>query len=163
METVSLIVNILNGWRIFIKPHPATPKAGELKNIFETISSSITFTNPADSLEKYIEMSDAVAGLSPASSALLTAAWQCPNKPIFSLDLDKEVMGDGYKDFSEVEHVDSEEKLICILESIQCNKYQKKTQVKLEPGGFTGTIAVLNHLLEKHADNSKGVSGQFRY
>ena len=148
VKIVNLIVNTLKGWKIFIKPHPATSRADEFKKTFEDISPSITFTDPYDPIERYIGVSDVIVGLPPSSSALLTAAWQCPNKPILSLNLDKEVMGDGYKDLSEVEYIDSEEKFIKVLELIRDDKYQKNYKEKEVAEDFSSTLDFLDYLLK---------------
>jgi len=147
IKIVNLIVDTLKDWRIFIKPHPATPKADELKKIFEAISPFITFINPTDPVDKYIEMSDIITGLPPASSALFTATLQCSHKPILSLDLDQEIFGDCYKDFDGIEYIDNEKRLIHILRLIRDGKYTKerKTEPKLQ--GFGDTVQVLDFLL----------------
>lgn len=147
IEIIDLIVNNLAGWKIFIKPHPATTKAEELRNIFEAISPCITFTNPSEPMDKYIEMSDVIAGLPPASSALFTASLQCPEKPVLSLDLPpQEILGDCYKNSGLVEYVDSKEAFIKLLEMIKNNKYHKEKDLKSE--GFSDTAEVIEYLLK---------------
>lgn len=148
IKMVNLIANTLRGWRIFIKPHPATPQAKELKNIFESISSLITFTNPAEPVDKYIEMSKVVVGLPPVSTVIFTTSLKCPEKPLLSLDLPpQEIFGDLYQDFEGVEYIENEEKFIKILKAIGDNKYHQKSKIKSEPEGFSGTVELLEYLL----------------
>lgn len=149
IETVKLITDILKGWEVFIKPHPAIHKSKELKKIFEKISPLVVFVNPSESINKYIELSDAIVGLPPVSTALFTASLQCPEKPILSLDLPpQEILGDCYKGFEGIEHIDNEEKFIEILELIRDNKYFKNYKTKLESEGFSGTAEVIEYLLK---------------
>ena len=150
METVSLIVNILKGWRIFIKPHPATPKAEELKKIFEAISPFVTFTNPSEPIDRYIEKSDVIIGFPPASGALFTATLQCPEKPILSLDLPpQEIFGDCYKNFDGIDYIDNGKKFINILELIRDGKYKKEAKTDLgEKGGFKDAVELLDFLIQ---------------
>ncbi|MDO8601396.1 MAG: hypothetical protein Q7R46_01795 [bacterium] len=148
MKIVSLIADTLKGWKIFIKSHPATPKFKELKNIFESISPFVTFTNPSDPVERYLEISDIIAGFPPATSVIITALLQCPAKPIISLDLPpQEIFGDSYKDFAGVEYIDSEEKLASVLGLIRDNKYQNNPKAKSEKEGFSGTVELVDYLL----------------
>jgi len=150
IEIINLIVNVLAGWKIFIKPHPATPKAEELKKIFEAISPFVTFTNPSEPIEKYIETSDVVAGFPPASGALFTATLQCPEKPILSLDLPpQEIFGDCYKNFDGIDYIDNGKKFINILELIRDGKYKKEAKTDLgEKGGFKDAVELLDFLIQ---------------
>jgi len=147
MEIIDLIANTLAGWKIFIKPHPSTLHAEELKSVFEAISPFVTFTNPTEPIDKYVEMSDVVAGLPPVSSALFTASLQCPEKPVLSLDLPpQEILGDCYKNSELVQYVDNKESFVKILELIRDNKYHKERNLKSE--GFSGTAEVIEYLLK---------------
>lgn len=149
IDTVKLIANAMEGWKIFIKPHPAIQKTKEVKDAIEPLSPSVVFADPADPIDKYIEMSDAIAGLPPASSTLFTAALQCPKKPILSLDLNKEIFGDFYKNLDGIEHIESEEKLINILGLIRDGKYEKEVKRNPEENkGFKDTVELLNYLIQ---------------
>lgn len=164
IEIVSLIVNTLKEWKIFIKPHPAATKTGGLKNLFEAISPFVTFINPSEPIDQYIEISNVIVGFPPVSSVLFTTTLQCPEKPVLSLDLPpQEIFGDCYKDFDGIEHIDSEEKLINILRLIRDNKYHKEckenisprlTRIgreisKSEPRKFLNTVEALEYFIKK--------------
>ena len=150
IEIINLIVNVLAGWKIFIKPHPATPKAEELKKIFEAISPFVTFTNPSEPIDRYIEKSDVIIGFPPASGALFTATLQCPEKPILSLDLPpQEIFGDCYKNFDGIDYIDNGKKFINILELIRDGKYKKEAKTDLgEKGGFKDAVELLDFLIQ---------------
>jgi len=152
-EIITLITKILKEWKIFIKPHPLTENVSELIQTFKSISNQIEVVKPAESTDEYIEKSDAILGLSPASTTLFTASLQCPEKPILSLDLQCEFCGDSYKNFNGVEYINNEERFIHILRLIRDNKYQKKYQKnkegKLGPREFSNTIELLKYLFNK--------------
>ncbi|MDO8601085.1 MAG: hypothetical protein Q7R46_00205, partial [bacterium] len=91
-----------------------------------------------------------IAGFPPATSVIITALLQCPAKPIISLDLPpQEIFGDSYKNFDGVEHIDSEEKLVSVLELIRDDKYQKHHKIEQIKEGFQDTVEVLDYLLRK--------------
>jgi len=152
LENVSLITNILKNWKVFIKPHPSVFDIGKLKKLFLSISPNITVVNSSEPAEKYIEISDVIIGFPPASTTLFTASLQCSEKPILSLDLHHELLGDYYKDFEGIDYVDSKEKFIGILKEIQDNKFHKKgykTRAKLKPNEFSSFIEALEYFLQK--------------
>jgi len=149
IEIVKLVATVMEGWKIFIKPHPAIQKAKEVKEIFQPLYPSVVFVNPTDPIDKYIEMSDAIAGLPPASSTLFTASLQCPQKPILSLNLNQEIFGDFYENFDGIEHIESKEKLINILGLIRNGKYKKEAKRGSETKkGFKDTVELLNSLIK---------------
>lgn len=155
IKTVSLIVNTLKEWKIFIKPSPYATKTGELKNLFEAISPFVAFINQYEPLDRYIEISNVIVGFPPVSSGLFTATLQCPEKPVLSLDLPpQEIFGECYKDFDGIEYIDSEEKLINILRLIRDNKYHKEYKEnktsKSEPRKFLNAIEVLEYFIKKN-------------
>jgi hypothetical protein len=103
MKVVDLITKTVKNCEIFIKPHPAvTTLPEEMKkevdeNLKEVrmISESVKVVSPLEPADKYIEMSDVIVGIPPASTTLYTTFLQCPQKTILSLDLDKELLGDS--------------------------------------------------------------------
>lgn len=159
IKITATITKILKGWNIFIKPHPMVKdNPEEFKKItltLESISNLIKVADPLESAEKYIEISDVIVGIPPASTTLFMASLQCPKKPILALDFHQEVLGDYYKDFDGIEYIDSEEKFINILELIRDNKYCKKyrqeaneKERRLETKIFSNTIEVINWLYD---------------
>lgn len=152
IKTVSLITQILKRWKIFIKPHPMVKDIpGQLQEIardLEPISNQIKVTDPSDSAEEYIERSDVIVGIPPASYSIFTASLQCPRKPILSLDLNQEFLGDAYKNLDGVEYIDNEKKLIHILELIRNGKYRKKIKTKSKTEGFTSAAKALEWIIK---------------
>jgi hypothetical protein len=159
IKIVSLIAEILKDWKIFIKPHPSMAELPELlqkiTQTFESISKQIKVVNPLEPADKYIEMSDVIVGIPPASNVIFIASLQCPEKIILSIDLKHEFLGDAYKDFEGVENIDSKKKFIEILKLIRNNKYKKEG--KKETGkeeGFISAVELINYLFnKKHAGN----------
>jgi len=154
-KIIRLIIEKLQGWKIFIKPHPGTKhhEFSEMKKTLGLISSNIEIVDPLECAEKYILISDVIVGLPPTSSTLYTASLICPEKPILSLDFEDELLGDGYKNFNGVEYIDNEEKFINILELIRNNKYSKSNHKLKEewPVGkdFSSFRELLEYLVKK--------------
>ena len=134
IRVVTLLSQILRDWKIFIKPHPTVKndknKFQEIENNLKPLSPNIEITNPEEAAEKYIELSDIVVGLPPVSTTLFIAQMQCPEKPILSLNVAGELLGNGYEDAEGIEYIDSEEKFIAVLKLIRDNRYQKKPKDK---------------------------------
>ncbi|MDP2947202.1 MAG: hypothetical protein Q8N88_03735 [Nanoarchaeota archaeon] len=159
VEVVKLLATILKEWRIFIKPHPriqeiAKLEKTELEELLKPVSELIEVTDPRDPLEKYLTISDVMAGLSPSSAAIYDAYLNKPEKPILVLDLHQEFSGDAYKDFDGIEYIDNKEKLISILEAISDGKYHKKEKNKkdneeVNSKEFPNAIEMLEFLYEK--------------
>ncbi len=153
IRIISLISKILKGWRVFIKPHPMVKdKPGQFQEIvkmLKPISDQIKVVNPSEPAEEYIDISDVIVGLPPASYTIFTASLQCPEKPILSLDLSEAFSGDIYKNFDEVEYINNEDKLINILELIRDNKYKKKIKREEKKEGFLSVVEALESILNK--------------
>lgn len=164
LKIVILINQILNNWRIFIKPHPAIKdnkkKFQEIVDKIKSVSSEIEIIDPEEAAEKYIEISDIIVGFPPTSTTIFISFLKYPNKPILSLNLTKELLGDYYEDFEGVEYIDNEEKLIKILELIRNNKYQKRKseycyesenkEKSSEAKKFSTSIEVIEYLFQCH-------------
>ncbi|MFH1894713.1 MAG: hypothetical protein ABH813_02330 [Patescibacteria group bacterium] len=149
IKTTSLIAGTLKEWKIIIKPHPLAENVVEIAHYFKSIYNNIEVKNPTDFADRYIEISDVIAGLSPASNVLLNAFLQRPDNIILSLDFQQEFGGDYYKDFEGIEYINDRKKLINVLELIREKKYQKRTETKRELIGFPNTIGLLKHLLNQ--------------
>jgi len=106
---------------------------------------------PREPADKYIEMARVIVGLPlSASTTLFTASLQCPQKPILSLDFEKELLGDYYKNFEGIEYIDNEKDFLRILELIRDNKYYKKNyRTKLKADSFSNATELLEHLVQK--------------
>ena len=145
------IVTILKGWKVYIKPHPETKQVDRIKKFFESISGNIKVVDPREPADKYIEMARVIVGLPlSASTTLFTASLQCPQKPILSLDFEKELLGDYYKNFEGIEYIDNEKDFLRILELIRDNKYYKKNyRTKLKADSFSNATELLEHLVQK--------------
>jgi hypothetical protein len=70
-KIVNLTANILKGWKIFIKPHPAIKNFERMKFIFESISDFVEVVDPKEVIEKYIAISNAVVGMPKANTTAL--------------------------------------------------------------------------------------------
>jgi hypothetical protein len=158
-KNVKTIVDVLKDWKIFIKPHPMVKgEPYQFKRIHETLeplSKLIAIADPDESAEDYIERSDVIMGFQPACTTLFTASIQCPEKPIFALDLKGELMADFYKDFKGVEYIDNEKRFVDILKLIRDNKYKKsdKEFEKSESSEkeFSNAVELLEYLSQKNA------------
>jgi len=158
IKIVGLIAETLKNWKIFIKPHPSLANLPDLfqktTQTFESISKQIKVVNPLEPADKYIEMSDVIVGIPPASNVLFTASLQCPEKIILSIDLKHEFLGDSYKGFEGIEYIDNEEKLIGALEMIRDNKYkkdyhQKGRAGKLTKKEFSNSVELIKYLFRQ--------------
>jgi hypothetical protein len=151
-EIITSINQILEGWKIFVKPHPAIGNFFEINQLFESISDSVKVVDPLDSADKYIEISDVIVGVPPASTTIFTASLQSPEKIILSLDFNKEILGDVYKDFAGVEYIDDNNKFIGILKEIRDNKYRKRKPSKklnLEPNEFLSFAEAMEYFFRR--------------
>lgn len=151
-EVFEILVKILKGWKIFVKPHPMTKNYLEKKQLIESISNCIEVVNPNEPADKYIELSDIIIELPRAmSTTLFSASLQCPEKPILALDFHNEFLGDCYKDFNGVEYIDNLEDFVSTLEKIRDNKYAKKVcdADVFDANRFSDTIEILEYFSEK--------------
>lgn len=153
IEIIRLSAELLNGWKIFVKPHPDIKNLYEIKRLFESISDSIEVVNPPEPVEKYVKISKVVIGLPKSmTTVLFSTSLIFPEKIILSLDFDEEFLGDFYKDFEGIEHVDSEEKFMEILKLIRNGTYQKirKNELKqVKSKEFSNAIEMIKYLFQK--------------
>ncbi len=150
-EIAILTSRNLPDWKIIVKPHPDLKDLNKIKNLFISSKGSIEIVNPKEQVDKFIEIADIIIGLPlSSSSALFTASLQCPGKPILSLDLLHEVIGDYYQNFDGIEYIDNEEKLSATLKLIKNNKYSAKAaQKEKKPKEFQNTVELLEYLYKK--------------
>lgn len=131
IKTITLINQILKGWKIYIKPHPDIKSVKTIKLAAEAISKNIEVVDPQEPADKYIWLADIIIGLPvSASTVLFTASLQCPEKPLISLDFHQEILGDYYKDFDGVEYITDKQELMSVLESIRNKKFKKAAAAK---------------------------------
>jgi hypothetical protein len=152
-QLLEAIVDILDGWRILIKPHPVTRNLDLLKHIFGSISSNILFVEPQSHADLVIEQADVIIEFPRASSTtLFSATIQCPQKPVLALDLQHEFLGDCYKDFPGVQYIDRMEDLRRILKEIYDNRYSKLVEniYEEDPPNSEDICTVLNRLMVNH-------------
>lgn len=151
VETITLISQVLKDWKIFIKPHPdiKNVQATKLKAEAEAISKNVEVVDSQEPADKYIWLADIIIGLPvSASTALFTASLQCPEKPILSLNLYEEILGDYYKDFPGIDYITSKIELEGKLKLISSGKYKKQAP-KLTEEGFKNTIELIHYVLQK--------------
>ncbi len=128
-DIMSVIVNTMKGWTIYFKPHPDIVDVQEFLRPFESFSQQIKIVDKQEPLDKYIEISDVILELPlAAGTALFTATLQCPDKPVISVDINKEILGDYYKDAIGIEYVDNLADLSDLLSRIQSGKFLKTTE-----------------------------------
>lgn len=157
IETINLISKTLKDWKFYIKPHPLVKSFNEMKKNFESISNSIKVINPLEPIEEYIKMGKAIIELPISmSTSLFSTSLLFPEKAILSLDLNKELAGDFYKNFKGIEYISSKEKLIKVLELIKNNKFHKKNKLKnkkIQKEKFSSLVDLLNFLTIEKNDN----------
>lgn len=149
-EIIGLTVKVLKDWKILLKPHPDIKNLTEIKKNLQSLSNFIEITDQSEPVDKYLEISDVIAGIPPASTSIFTAFLQYPGKPLLTIDLSKEVFGDSYKDFDGIEYIDNKEKFTEILELIRDNKYQKKNAIRPELEGFYSIVDFLEFVLRNN-------------
>jgi hypothetical protein len=148
-ELLRTLVDILDGWRILIKPHPATKSFHLLKTHFGSISDSILFVEPQSHADLVVEQADVIIEFPRASSTtLFSATIQCPQKPVFALDFQHEFLGDSYKDFPGVQYIDRMEDFKRFLIQIKEKSYTKPVHniYESEPPNSEDICSVLNRL-----------------
>jgi len=146
IRIVSVLAKEFSDWAIFIKPHPVTNNFKELVDVFSLISSNIKVARPSEPADKFIEKSSIIIGTSPSSNSLFTASLQNPEKIILSLDFDKELLGDSFKDFAGIEYIDNEEDFIKILKDIKNNDYKKKSFLKNDSRFFKSSVELIEYV-----------------
>ncbi|MDP3991315.1 MAG: hypothetical protein Q8P66_00140 [Candidatus Colwellbacteria bacterium] len=146
---LQLAQSVLPDWKIIISTHPATKNYEFLKQELESISPKVKIMELNGPTETYLNVADVIIGLPPSLSTLLFAAsLQYPKKPILSLDPNRELMGDYYKDFPGIDYVTSKITLEEKLKLIRSGKY-KKQMPKLTQEGFKNTIELIQYALKE--------------
>lgn len=98
-EVIETIVAALPGWEVRIKPHPMDQSSRNYKTVQQAlsqVSDRIFWVSPDEPAEKHILSSDAIIGFPPASTSLYSATIMRPNMPILMVDVNHELLGDGF-------------------------------------------------------------------
>lgn len=155
IKTITLINQVLKGWKIYIKPHPDIKSIKTIKLAAEAISKNIEVVDPQEPADKYIRLADIIIGLPvSASTVLFTASLQCPEKPLISLDFYQELLGDYYKDFPGIDYIQTKAELEEKLKLITSGKYKKQAPPPtdgLTHEGFKNTIELVQYALQEKA------------
>jgi hypothetical protein len=118
------IEGILNKWHVIIKPHPMYIDAAAVTARLGKVSERIEVVDSAAPVDYYLEIADAIIDLPrSASTAVFSALQQCPGKPILSIDIDREFLGDYYARFHNVDYIDSKQKFLDDLVAIRDGKW----------------------------------------
>lgn len=131
IDILRIFARVLKNWNIILKPHPSLKNLEALKKTATSISKRIFITDPNNIAEYYMETSDLIVGLAPVSLSHFIAPLLCPEKPIILVNLLNELTGDCFKDNDATEYIDSFQKLIHILHSINDNTYRKSIKKTL--------------------------------
>ena len=149
LEIIRLISTSLPAWNIYVKPHPGGGDLTSIQRELAKISKRIKLASPSEPAEKYIKIADIIIGLPPsASTTLFVASLQRPDLPIISVDTEKELLGDYYKDFPGIDYVTTKTELEEKLKSIASGKYKKQV-TKLTEEGFKNTIELIQYVLRE--------------
>lgn len=149
VRMVALIAKKLADWKVFVKvkPNLSESEIAKVRELFagEGFVNIAVVAEPAD---VYIELSDVICGMSLPSTTLFTASKQYPSKPILHLNLSRESLADGYRNFDGIEYVDSESRLLQVLDLIQKGAYQKKESTNSQ-FDFADAAELIDHLYAK--------------
>jgi hypothetical protein len=147
LNVIKIVSDNLPNWQIIIKPHPDFDDIDKIKIETDKISNSIIIINPKESVDKYVELADAIMDLPrSASTVVFTASMQCPGKPIAVLDFHNEVLGDFYKDFQGSSYINNDKDLVSFLKRVDTIIIEKgQTYVKISD---YGTMDLLKDLLK---------------
>jgi hypothetical protein len=143
-EVVKTVAEILNEWKIYVKPHPkdSEERIEQMKEDFAGLAEVAGKDEPA---EEYIKKSFAtlnyVAGMAVFSAVLM-------QRPVIAVDWQEEFMADFYKDSEDVEYADTKEKLISILKRMESGEYSKSKK-ELKKQGFSSIVELLNYIKNK--------------
>jgi hypothetical protein len=102
---------------MFIDAAKVTARLGKL-------SESIEVVDPCAPVDFYLQIADAIIDFPRSSStAVFSALQQCPGKPILSIDIDREFLGDYYAGYCNVDYIDSKQRFLDDLVAIRDVKW----------------------------------------
>lgn len=149
LEIIESISASLPAWDIYVKPHPSGVDLTSIQKELEKVSKKIQLASPREPAEKYIGIADIIIGLPPsASTTLFIASLQRPDLPIISVDTERELLGDYYKDFPGIDYVATKDEMEKKLKLVASGKYKKRAP-QLTKEGFKNTIEFVHYALKQ--------------
>lgn len=145
----------LPAWDIYVKPHPSGVDLASIQKELAKVSKKIQLVSSQEPAEKYIKIADVIIGLPPsASTTLFIASLQRPDLPIISVDTERELLGDYYKDFPGIDYVTTKDELEKKLKLIASGKYEK-SRARLTEEGFKNTIELIHYVTDQNPSHSR--------
>ena len=130
LAILTAIQETLPGWEIVVKAHPDFGSIRAVRSYLGTMPANVSVADPSSPVEPYLPICHAILDLpAPTTSTLVTAVSTSPSVPVIAADLDRDVLGDQYSDWPEVDYVDSMEALTDLLESIRDRRYRRRPAV----------------------------------
>lgn len=130
LAILTAIQDTLPDWEIIVKAHPDFGSIRAVRAYLGTMPANVSVADPSNPVEPYLPICHAILDLpAPTTSALVTAVSTSPLMPVIAADLDRDVLGDQYSDWPEVDYVDSMEALTDLLESIRDGRYRRRPAV----------------------------------
>jgi len=151
LEIIRLLRQVFPDWRILIKPHPDCVRIEAVEQYFSAVRDHLTIMPPFMPVEPLLKHSDIILDLPlSVTTTLYTAACAYPNKPVISANVTREFYGDYYRDFPEVDYVESMPELGTLLQRIKNGTFRKSAPAAIPPDltFFRTTNAAVHHLLQ---------------
>lgn len=138
-EVIKIIVKNLPFWEVRIKPHPMSRSSKNYKTAqqkISQISDNVIWISPDEPAEDHILSSDVIIGFPPASAALYSAAIVRAGMPVFMVDINRELRGDGFIGVDGVVTVTSllelEEQIKAVADGVWCSSLYSNDQPDFE-------------------------------
>lgn len=126
IRVLEVLLDILDGWEIRIKPHPmsaASPLYARVMNRIRGLSPRIVWLPPEDPADRHVGQSGAIIGFPPASTAIYTAMLQNPGLPALQVDINLELRGDAYLGTPGVVTVSGMDRLQACLQELRAGHW----------------------------------------
>ena len=151
LEILQLLHRVLPEWLIVLKPHPDCGRLETVQEYFSAVRDYVTILPPEIPVEPHLQHSDIILDLPlSVTTTLYTAICAYPDKPVISANVTGEFYGDYYRDFPEIDYVQSMPELETLLQRIKTGAYRKAAMTAIPPGlkSFPTTNAAVHHLLQ---------------
>lgn len=151
LEILRLLCQIFPDWYIVLKPHPDCGRIETIQEYFSPIADYITILQPGVPVEPLLKHCDFILDLPlSVTTTLYTAACAYPKKPVISANVTREFYGDYYRDFPEIDYVESMSELETLLRKIKDGTFRKSDPATVPCGlkYFSTTNAAVHHLLQ---------------